>query len=325
MSSKKFLILNILFIPVIFSFFIILNFYFYKVPFSTLWVNNSFIKKDNYAKSISENKIVFTSGSNTLYGMETNIIEKELNIPTVNMAIHAGLKTEYILHRAKNILKSGDIIILPMEYQNFTWDGKVEEAYRDYVLTHDKEYFKNMPLKEQFGFIFSITPYELIKSMIEQRRTIIEPEIGKAYNSNTLNKNGDETYKEGTKTGFRTIPFELPNPYNIETYGLLKIKEFSKWCKENNIKLFVTFPNTVNLKEYYEEPYISYFNFLIDYFEKNNIKVIGKPTDSLYPIEYFYDTNYHMNSYGAKVRTFSFLEKLKQQINEYDLNKSILD
>ena len=46
MSSKKFLILNILFIPVIFSFFIILNFYFYKVPFSTLWVNNSFIKKD---------------------------------------------------------------------------------------------------------------------------------------------------------------------------------------------------------------------------------------------------------------------------------------
>ena len=325
MTNKKFIFLSIPFLAVVFSFFIILNLYFYKVPFRTLWINNSFIKKDNYAKSIKENKIVFTSGSNTLYGMETNIIEKELNIPTVNMAIHAGLKTEYILHRAKNILISGDIVILPMEYQNFTWDGKVEETYRDYILTHDKEYFKNMPLKEQFGFIFSITPYGLIKSMIEQKRTLKDAEIGKGYTVLTLNKNGDETYKEGTKIGFKTIPFELPNPYNIETYGLLKLKEFSKWCEDNNIKLFVTFPNTVNLKAYYEEPYTNYFNFLLEYFEKNNIKVIGKPTDSLYSIEYFYDTNYHMNSYGAKVRTFEFLEKLKQQINEYDLNKSILD
>ena len=233
------------------------------------------------------------------------------------MAIHAGLKTEYILHRAKNILISGDIVILPMEYQNFTWDGKVEETYRDYILTHDKEYFKNMPLKEQFGFIFSITPYGLIKSMIEQKRTLKDAEIGKGYTVLTLNKNGDETYKEGTKIGFKTIPFELPNPYNIETYGLLKIKEFSKWCEDNNIKLFVTFPNTVNLKAYYEEPYTNYFNFLLEYFEKNNIKVIGKPTDSLYSIEYFYDTNYHMNSYGAKIRTYEFLEKFK----EYDLNK----
>ena len=317
MTNKKFIFLSIPFLAVVFSFFIILNLYFYKVPFRTLWINNSFIKKDNYAKSIKENKIVFTSGSNTLYGMETNIIEKELNIPTVNMAIHAGLKTEYILHRAKNILISGDIVILPMEYQNFTWDGKVEETYRDYVLTHDKEYFKNMTTKEQFNFIFSITPYGLVKSFIEQKRILKDLEIGKGYTVLTLNKNGDETYKEGTKTGFKTIPFELPNPYNIETYGLLKIKEFSKWCEDRNIKLFVTFPNTVNLKAYYEEPYTNYFNFLLEYFEKNNIKVIGKPTDSLYSIEYFYDTNYHMNSYGAKIRTYEFLEKFK----EYDLNK----
>lgn len=314
MTNKKFIFLSIPFLVTIFLFFIILNLYFYKVPFSTLWVNNSFIKKDNYAKSIQESKIVFTSGSNTLYGMEANIIEKELNVPTVNMAIHAGLKTEYILQRAKNILKSGDIIILPMEYQNFTWDGEVEETYRDYVLTHDKDYFKNMSINEQLSFIFSITPYGLVKSIIEQRRTLENLEIGKGYTVLTLNKNGDETYKEGSKTGFKTIPFELPNHYNIETYGLIKIKEFSKWCKDNNIKLFVTFPNTVNLKDYYEEPYTSYFKFLLEYFKKNNIQVIGKPTDSLYSIEYFYDTNYHMNKKGSKIRTEEFLEKLKMKI-----------
>ncbi|MEV9617112.1 hypothetical protein [Aliarcobacter butzleri] len=312
MTDKKFIILSIPLLITIFILLMIFNFYFYKIPFGTLWIHNSFIKKDNYAKSIQNTKIVFTSGSNTLFGMETNIIEKELNIPTVNMAIQGGLKTEYILYRTKNILKTGDIVVLPMEYQNLTWNGNIEETYRDYVLTYDKNYFNNMPIKEQLSFLFSITPYKLVKSSIDKKRTLIEPEMEKTYNSNTLNKNGDVIYKEGTKTGFKTIPFELPNPYNIETYGLLKIKEFAKWCEDNKIKLLVSFPNTVNLKEYYDKPYTNYFNFLINYFEKNNIQVIGKPTDSLYPIQYFYDTDYHLNNYGAKIRTYKFLEELKK-------------
>lgn len=315
MNSKRFLYMTTFFLVLIIVTFGIINLFLYKVPQSTIWVDNCFIKKDNYANSIENKKIVFTSGSNTLYGMQTSLIEVDLNIPVVNMAIHAGLKTDYILYRAKQVLKSNDIIIIPFEYQNFTWDGIDEGMRRDYILTHDKKFFiKELNFAEKLTMIYSASPSNLIKSFKEQLLTTKEAVIGSGYTSVTLNKNGDETYKEGTKRNFATKPFLLPTPYSKETYGLLKIKEFAQWCEQKDIKLFMTFPNTVKLKEYYNEPYISYFDFLIDYFKKNNIKVIGKPTDSLYPIEYFYDTAYHMNTKGSEIRTYEFLSKLKEQI-----------
>lgn len=309
MNSKIFLYILMAFFILITISFGMMNFFFYKVPQSTIWIDNCFIKKDSYAKSILDKKIVFTSGSNTLYGMETNIIEKALNIPVVNMAIHAGLKTDYILYRAKKILNSGDIIILPFEYQNLTWDGEEEESRSDYVLTHDKDFFlKELSLKEKLSMIYSITPINLINSLKEQLSITKEAQIGKGYTSITLNKNGDETYKDGY-TNKKHKPFELPERH--ETLGLEKIKDFNKWCKENNIRLFVTFPNTINHKEYFQEPYNKYFNTLLEYFSENKIEVIGKPVDSLYPINYFYDTNYHMNKKGAEIRTEEFLGKLK--------------
>lgn len=314
MSSKKFLYILVLFLFLITIFFGIMNFLFYKVPQSTIWIDNCFIKKEDYSKSILSKKIVFTSGSNTLFGMETNIIEKELNIPVVNMAVHAGLKTDYILYRAKKNLNSGDIIILPFEYQDLTWNGEADETRRDYILTHDKDFFlQELNLKEKLLMIYSITPINLINSINEKLTITKEPEVGRGLTSVTLNKNGDETYKEGFLHK-KYNPFILPEKY--ETLGLEKIKDFSKWCKENNIKLFITFPNTINHKEYFEESYITYFNELLKYFDENKIEVIGKPADSLYPIDYFYDSNYHMNNKGSKIRTYDFLSKLKKQIKD---------
>jgi hypothetical protein len=346
MSNRNFIIHSILFIFLIGIFFLLLKYSFYKVPKSSLWIQNCFIKKDGYALSINDKKIVFTSGSNSLYGMETNIIEDTLGIPTVNMAIHAGLKTDYILYRTKNILKSGDIVILPLEYQNYLWNGEEESTRTGYILTHDKNYFlTELDFYEQLSLLLSVKPFDLGKSFKEKFQLLKEQEIGKGYTSVTLNKNGDETYKNGILSK-KHEPFELQKSF-IETKGLSEIVKFSKWCKKNRIKLFITFPNTINHTEYYKEPYTSYFENLISFFKNNDIYVIGKPTDFLYSKNYFYDTNYHMNSIGAKIRTFEFLQileenypkdfgvlvtkenidkhlqNLKSQIKAYDLNTTL--
>lgn len=289
------------------------NFYYYKVPNKTLWIFKCFEVKDKYAKSIDTKKIVVTSGSNTLYGMETNLIEKELNIPVVNMAIQAGLKTDYILYRAKQILNENDIVILPFEYENFNWNGDNTSTRTNYLLTHDKIFMaKNMSMYEIIKMILLLSPLDTFTSFKEQYLiNIKEKEIGRGYTSLTLNSNGDETYKKNTKEKIiQTKHKPFPIPLEKEPYGLQVIKEFSLWCKKNNIKLYITFPNTIILEEYKEEKYVKYFNNLIAYFNKNNISIIGKPMDTMYPIEYFYDTRYHMNTQGANIRTKDFIQKL---------------
>ncbi len=316
MNSKKFITTTIGLIFIIGIFFLIVNFLFFNAPKTTLWINNCFIKKDNYARSINKKKIVFASGSNTLYGMETCLIENIFQIPTVNLAIHAGLKADYILYRAKKVLKNGDIAILPFEYQNYLWDGEEEEARTYYILTHDKNYFlTELDFYEKLSLLASIKPFEFIKTGKEHLSDLKEQEIGHGYTSVTLNKNGDETYKNGV-TAKAYEPFQLKESFR-ETKGLKKILEFSKWCTDNNIKLFITFPNTINHTEYHKEPYTKYFEDLIKFFKQNNIDIIGKPTDFLYPKNYFYDTSYHMNLYGANVRTLDFMKIISENHLKY--------
>lgn len=285
---------------------------FYKAPLKTIWINNCFNKKISYANSISDKKIVFASGSNTLYGIETHLVEEVLHIPTVNFGIHAGLKTDYILYKIKEILKKGDIVILPFEYESLSWNGAESPVRTDYILTYDRDFFfYSLNLKEQISMIFSITPQELINSLRKYFIIPTEPNIGKGYNSNTLNKNGDETYKNGIKEELfykKYKPIKFEDFY--ETKGLKDIKKFAQWCNENNIILFVTFPNIMYDEAYFKESSKNYFDSLVNYFNISKINIIGKPTEFLYPREYFYDGNYHLNSEGSIIRTMEFLDKL---------------
>ena len=121
------------------------------------WINDTIKIKENIALNIPGNKIVFVGGSATLFGVRTEDIEKELNIPTVNYGVHAALEIDYILERAKKILKPGDIVILPLEYNHLLYDGSLNEVRTRFVLLFDKKYYNSLPLfrKNQLFFKFS--------------------------------------------------------------------------------------------------------------------------------------------------------------------------
>lgn len=315
MKSYKIVVNKLFFIIfIIFIIFGLSNLFFYKSIKTTSWIHNCFIKKDGYANSINKNKIIFTGGSNTLFGIETHLIEKELNIPVVNAAINAGLKPDYIFYRAKKILDPGDIVIIPLEYESIIWEGYQSKMRIDYILTHDKYFFINyMDYLDQLSMIYSIKPFMLLKSLKE---TLLDSKNTKAsnkgYNAKTLNKNGDETNKKSLKNSLKysnIMPFEIID--FKETKGLKEIRKFSNWCKKNNIKFYLSFPNTVLHDNYFNNEYTYFFKRLSNYLKENQINTIGKPTDFLYPLEYFYDSTYHLNTYGAKIRTTEFINILK--------------
>ena len=112
------------------------------------------------------------------------------------MAIHAGLQTDYILYRTKKVLKPGDIVVLPFEYQMLTWNGEDDDTRTDYILTHDKEFFfSDLTLGQQLSMIYSISIKDFLKSIEQQLKTPSKSKNGEGYTSDTLNKNGDETLK----------------------------------------------------------------------------------------------------------------------------------
>lgn len=74
--------------------------------------------------------------------------------------------------------------------------------------------------------------------------------------------------------------------------------------------MFVSWPNTIRHDEYEK---LSTFSSLEKFYESLGVEVIGKPSLGMYPIDSFYDTQYHLNYDAIKVRTEDFIEEVNKQ------------
>lgn len=284
--------------------------YLFGMPQKWLITKNYMEHKERLAKDIVGRKVVFSGGSGTLFGVRTVDVQRELGLPAVNLATSAGLQIDYILYRAKKVLKADDIIILPLEYSHFIYQGQFHPSRSFYTRTYDSGFFNSLPVGERLSHIFHTTISDLIQSLIEQALF--------KWSDDTMDKingNGDVTYNEGNERMeilMRNMrPVEVQYDGFSETVGLKTLKEFNEWCAQNNIKLYVTYANTVFFKEYETERYKNYFKELQGYFRQNNIRTIGTPYDFFFDSNLFYDTQYHLNQNGMKIRTNGLILKMR--------------
>ena len=84
------------------------------------WVN----VKNERAKELDKqgNKIVFLSGSNTLHGLDSKYASEKTGLPVLNYGLHAAFDI-YMFEMGKQILNSGDIVVLPLEFASFILVG----------------------------------------------------------------------------------------------------------------------------------------------------------------------------------------------------------
>ena len=91
-----------------------------------------------------------------------------------------------------------------------------------------------------------------------------------------------------------------------------EIEMFSYWCKKKQISLHFTWPSLLENSNY---PKYAQFNQLPSLIERKlksmGIIMLGKPEDSFYSEEYFFDSIYHMNEIGAAMRTQQLIHLLK--------------
>lgn len=281
----------------------------FATPKTTSWIKNIYDLKSNYANSIKGNKILIASGSNGLFGIRAKDIEDQTGIPTVNFATHAGLQIDYLIYRTKEVAKSGDIIIMPLEYDHYLYEGDISKEKVFHTLTWDKAYYRKLPLSTKLEYIFHVSARDYLKGLKEQYIFDgSEPNVGEGYTSKSLNKNGDDTSNIGL-----IVPDITPLsgfPVFKETMGFQQLKLFKEWCNQHNINLYITFPAELASETLINDPYLEQ---LVDYFKINEFNVLGTPKEYIYENKnLFFDTHNHLNQEGMTLRTESLIKEIKQ-------------
>lgn len=87
--------------------------------------NVGLIDKVERLESIEEPKIVLIGNSNLAFGIQSELLEKEIQMPVVNMGLHGGLGNAFHEEMAKINVHEGDIYVLcHTEYND---DGDIKD------------------------------------------------------------------------------------------------------------------------------------------------------------------------------------------------------
>ncbi|MDM8559800.1 hypothetical protein [Candidatus Parabeggiatoa sp. HSG14] len=258
-------------------------------------------------------KLVVVAGSNAYVGISAKMLEQELAIPTFNFGIHAGFGPGFLLYLARQVLTSGDTVLLPLEYSMYG-SNPPTDLLASVVFGCGKGFVQTTSLREKITILLSQPLTRLLNSLFI-RKQLINPVFG-SHGDATYNLENQVTEAMRTRIAqeINGIKFVASN---IEFSGVKAIEEFLHWCQQNNIRVLATWPNVAYHPRYKEHQSYLLNNIqkIRSFYKQHDVEILGEPYDSVFDASYFYDTSHHLHQGGVKIRTEKLLPLLRQALN----------
>lgn len=280
----------------------------YFISLNSKYEQNDYItaivEKHQRAEAMKGPKALVIAGSNIAFGIDSEIIEDSIGMPVTNLGLTGGLGAEFILNEAKALLKPNDIAILSLEYL-VTLEGDYQNKYKaKEALPGTAAYFS-----KDLNAELIIANYNMRNRLIHfsDKSTSNKSPI---YNKTYFNERGDLTSHHGKAPLDKLISTGIPNYNNFDVVDC--IEAFSKYCKQNNIKLFYAYPS---LAELGYGKYGSYIDRFVSKLNKiKDIEFIGDFRSSVQPDSCFYDSIFHLTENEKVKRSRKIGATLKKML-----------
>ncbi|MBL0256825.1 MAG: hypothetical protein IPQ03_04530 [Bacteroidetes bacterium] len=279
------------------------------------------IDKHHRLDSIHGPRLIFVGGSNLAFGIDSKLVESELKMPVVNLGLHAGLGLEFILKEISSQMKSGDEVVISLEYylsEKGEYDLKVKAA--EYY-PPAKDYFEsnimgNIRYAVDRKRSAAIENLSALKKLVFAKSNIAKTpnQNPNVYERNCFNAYGDVECHKNQNSSIRADDID---PIKYKEYeGISMLNDFYKLAKEKDIHIYFMYPNfPVSVFNLNKEVIKRYQQ---DVSEKLLIPVLNTPEDFLYNDSLFFDTVYHLNGKGREIRTKAFIDFYRKGLGARD-------
>jgi len=262
-------------------------------------------QKIKMAKTLKSPKIVIVAGSNAYAGLSAKIIEETFNLPTFNFGLHAALTPQFIFYNARQVLTSNDIVVLPLEY-NMYYENQPSDLFSEVLFGCGQSFFEELRWREKIQLLLTRPVTKIVENLCCNQMTNHKIELN-------FNAWGDATYNQEQQVTpamrQRVIQDLIGIQFDENSAGVKAITDFIRWCRQNNITVFATWPNIVFKPIYRDQLYVRQnIQKIKDFYQAQQIPVIGTADESMFDVSYFYDTPYHLHQRGVTMRTLKLLE-----------------
>lgn len=304
------------------------------------WIKNVEYVKDAIAEQYDkEERILIFAGSNAMFGFDSLLIEEKFDKKCINMAFNAGVPFSYIVHKIQKHANRGDAILLPLEYIHYFNEEYTTNTILD-MFTWNKKYFYELDFVEKIKVIFAYTNNKILleaiasnfssknipkgvlrekkisreEVLVRFKQSLLDVEKKIMYRFDTLNQRGDvfNNYNQANNISKQKAAY-FNTSDKLSTSFIKHSKELQEFALKNNIEIYYLHPSTMknklfNLKKAQDKLKIEK---LVLKLNEHNVTIIGDPKRYNFDIKYMYNTTYHLNQKGAKLRTQNVIEDIK--------------
>ena len=257
-------------------------------------------RKFDVLMKTEEPKIIIIGGSNTAFGIDEELLERETGYKVVNLGLHASMGAIIPTELSKANINEGDIVLLAYEWDWFA-EGYFERLGTDLVVSGIDtriDMYRYLPAELYPKFIGYLWEYAEKKSTFKGTEGI--------YSSYSFDENGSMILErpdtmmayEGNEGvyGIHGVTYAVIGE-DVKTY----LKEYKEYVESKNAEIyFVSSP----IYKGAVASSIEDFQALVTQEENTiGIEYLSNPEDYLFPNEYIYDTVYHCTDAGEKYRT----------------------
>ena len=310
-------------------------FFQFGAPVSSMWwMRNVLYIKEYIAQNSDGDRIIIISGSNSLLGIDSALLEHRTGRPVVNLALSGLLGMPYMVYLLEKHLKPGDTIVMPLEADFYETPVPFYTDYVNNVLAWGDDHWMSLNLTEKAMIFFKTSPWRVLHGI---DRKLSNPKANplktltreqalqnihqvwnapdtewKEYSYKSVNRNGDILVdpKLGQTEQFHK-EYNWGRPYytkineSLSNGFLSYYKRIKSLAEDREAELFLTWSVTTKNRFFNldKKPRRRKLQNFVDLLQKYGIPIHCNPIHFNFSPEFFFDTMHHLNSTGARMRT----------------------
>lgn len=286
------------------------------------WVFDAYQHKIAAANALQGSRVLVVAGSNAMFGIDSAQLESFWNMHVINLGVNAGLGLPYILDASRRVARPGDVILMPMEYALYLDDGTPNSQVIDYVIARDMQYWRSLSRFEQLRFAAGMAPERWVHGL---RRLPDAPVTSGTYGAHHLDTRGDQTHSGAAdRKPADVAAVKAAKAWNYgsraasENGGWALMAEYARWARASDICV-VAVPTVLLHHAKYDTDAQdqAFYSGLANRLRTVGIPYVGQPKDFMYPADWFFDTDHHLQDWARKRHTARLIKLLDRDPRSY--------
>ena len=290
-----------------------------------------FLVKSYLAQEAGENRVMVFAGSNATFGVSGKTVEQIVGRPTVNFGTFLTIGTPYIDHFINQFARSGDMIVVPLEFVFYYEDSPYRIGNVNATLVWHDTFDRNLSLSDWVVYFSKTSPVRVLEGVYAKAapgkknkwmRLNSESAVSqvkkiwasgskgwKGWSHESLTPHGDLLRDIGPTLGLRQLIEEghsfIKPDQEISDFFIQRMKNLEAILEARGAKFVLTWPITLQ-HHAFDLSDKNHQKMVLEVAQKlrsEGIEIYCNPAAFHLPPEFFWDTVYHPSRIGAELRS----------------------